>query len=425
VTTPSAALKLRLPNDWLEFARLYAARLIGLVLGTALTIVSARVLAPVGRGEFATVSAAVVLVAQALNLGMSSSLAVLFSRRRARIGDYRAHLVYVSLGWAAMLTAFGATQAWLHLPIGFGWWPALAAWVPLQLLGLYQAAALVALQDAKYLSLIELAGRGSALVLGGSALLVLGSDVRGFVAAVIASDGVVAALGAVRLARLPQARPVRPRRAARFFGAAVRLGLRAYPALVLGFLVIKSDILMLRLFRGPAETGIYSIASQLVDIALILPGIVGSLSLASVIRSSRPATELLRVMRPAAWSIFLLAAAMLALGHWAIVLVFGRPFEEAYRALALLVPGFICLALTGLLGQYFAARGFPLFLSLYWLLGFVTNLALNLALVPRFGLLAAASSSSVAYGLVFVLLWLRFRSEHARESTLPSEGTRS
>jgi O-antigen/teichoic acid export membrane protein len=182
---------------------------------------------------------------------------------------------------------------------------------------------------------------------------------------------------------------------------------------------------VLRLFRGPAETGIYSIASQLVDIALILPGIIGSLSLASVIRSPRPAAELVRIMRPAAWCIFLLAAAMLSLGHWAIVLVFGRPFEDAYRALAFLVPGFICLALTGLLGQYFAARGFPLFLSLYWLLGFLTNLALNLALVPRFGLFAAASSSSVAYALVFVLLWLRFRSERARESALPSEAPRS
>src|SRR5262249_37560772 len=157
---------------------------------------------------------------------------------------------------------------------------------------------------------------------------------------------------------VPQPRAVRPRRAARFFGAAVRLGLRAYPALVLGFLVVKSDILMLRLFRGPAETGVYSIASQLVDIAMILPGIVGSLSLPSVIRAPRPAAELVRIMRPAAWLILLLAAGMLALGHWAIVLVFGRPFEEAYHALVLLVPGFICLALTGLLGQYFAARGF-------------------------------------------------------------------
>ena len=85
---------------------------------------------------------------------------------------------------------------------------------------------------------------------------------------------------------------------------------------------------------------------------------------------------------------------MLAFGHWAIVLVFGRPFEGAYPALALLLPGFVCLALQGLLSQYFATRGFPLFISLYWLLGLAVNLTLNILLIPRFGLLAAAGSST-------------------------------
>jgi O-antigen/teichoic acid export membrane protein len=397
VTRPLAATLPRLSREWLEYSRLYAARMVGLVLGTALTIASARVLAPSGRGEFAAVSAAAVLGAQTLNLGLSSSLAVLFSRRRSRIGDYRAYLLYLAIGWGLLLAAVGLGQRWLGLPIPGTWWPALAAWVPLQLLGLYQSAALIALQDARWLSRIELAGRTSALALGGSVLFVLGSDVSAFIGAVIASDALVAVLGAIRLGRMPGRRPARPR-------------------LVLAYLVIKSDILLLRVLRGAAETGIYSIASQLVDIALILPGIVGSLSLAAVIRSSRPAEELMRVLRPTAWVIAALALAMLALGRWAIVLVFGAPFEGAYRALALLVPGFVSLALLGLLGQYFAARGFPMFLSFYWLAGLVTNVALNLWLVPRFGLTAAAASSSVAYILVFVLIWRRFRSERLREA---------
>ena len=410
-----AALLPRLSREWLEYSRLYAARMVGLVLGTALTIVSARVLAPAGRGEFAALSAAAVLGAQTLNLGLSSSLAVLFSRRRSRIGGYRVYLLYLTIGWGLLLAAVGLGQRWLGLPIPSAWWPALAAWVPLQLLGLYQSAALIALQDAKWLSRIELAGRASALALGGSVLLVLGGDVPAFLGAVIASDALVAVLGAVRLSRVPMRRSARPRRAARFFGAATAMGLRAYPPLVLAFLVIKSDILLLRLLRGAAETGVYSIASQLVDIALILPGIVGSLSLAAVIRSSRPAQELTRVLRPTAWVIAALALGMLALGRSAIVLVFGAPFEGAYRALVILLPGFVSLALLGLLSQYFAARGFPMFLSLYWLAGLATNLALNLWLIPRFGMLASAASSSVAYMLVFVLMWFRFRSERLRE----------
>jgi O-antigen/teichoic acid export membrane protein len=160
---------------------------------------------------------------------------------------------------------------------------------------------------------------------------------------------------------------------------------------------------------------VYSVASQIVDIALILPSTIGALALPSVIRAKRPAAKLLEVLRPAALLIIGLAVALLAFGHWGIVLLFGRPFEAAYPALVLLLPGFIFMALQGLVSQYFASRGFPLFLSLYWLAGFVANLTLNLLFVPRFGLLAAATTSSVAYGLVFLLMLRRYQTSYAME----------
>ena len=402
-------------HAWSGYAGLSMARLLAQVVGTALTVVSARVLAPGGRGEFVALSATAVLTAQTLNLGLSSSLAVLFSRRPARIGLYRRHLVRIAFGWASVLAVLAAALAWLAPGIGLPWWPLCVAWVPLQLLGLYQAAALVALQDAGALSRIELAGRSSALVLGCSSLLAFGSALFPFLLAVIAADALVATLGARRLARVSPVAPARGRQAVAFFRFAYRMGLRAYPPLLLGFLLIKSDVLVLRLMRGAAETGVYSIASQIVDVALILPTTIGALVLASVVRAERPARELLRAMRPAALAVFGLALGMLAFGHWAILWVFGRPFVGAYPALVLLLPGFVALALQGLLGQYFASRGFPVFVSVYWLIGLIVNVSLNLLLVPRFGFLAAAGSSSVAYGLVFFLMLRRFRAEYAAE----------
>ncbi len=402
-------------SAWLGYAGLSMARLLAQAVGTVLTVVSARVLAPEGRGEFATLSATAVLSAQLLNLGLSSSLAVLFSRRPARIGRYRLYLVHIALAWASFLAALTAVLSWLAPGSPLPWWPLCVAWVPLQLLVLYQAAALVALQDAKTLSRIELAGRCSAFALGGGALLAFGSALLPFLVAVIAADALVATLGARRLARVSRVEPAPRRQAVAFFHSAYGLGLRAFPPLLLFFLLVKSDILVLRLMRGAAETGIYSIASQIVDVALILPSTIGALALASVVRSKHPALELLRVLRPAAVVVGGLALAMLVLGHWAISWVFGPPFVGAYPALVLLLPGFVALALQGLLGQYFASRGFPVFVWVYWLLGLVVNVSVNVLLVPRFGLLAAAGSSSVAYGLVFALMLRRFRAEYARE----------
>jgi enterobacterial common antigen flippase len=400
---------------WRGYAGLSTARLVAQVVGTVLTVVSARVLAPEGRGEFAALAATAVLTAQMLNLGLSSSLAVLFSRRPARIGLYRLYLVRIAVAWGLLLAVLAAALAWLFPGRGLPWWPLCAAWVPLQLLGLYQAAALVALQDARTLARIELTGRSSALVLGVASLLAFGSALFPFLLAVIAADAVVAGLGARRLARVSRIEPAERRRAGAFFHAAYRMGLRAYPPLLLGFLLIKSDVLVLRLMRGATETGVYSIASQIVDVALILPTTIGALVLASVVRSERPARELLRAMRPAALAVGCLALGMLAFGHWAILWVFGRPFVGAYPALVLLLPGFVALALQGLLGQYFASRGFPVFVSVYWAIGLVVNVTTNLLLVPRFGLLAAAGSSSVTYALVFLLMLRRFRAEYAAE----------
>jgi O-antigen/teichoic acid export membrane protein len=397
-----------LSAEWLSYGRLYVARLAGLVVAAVLTVASARVLQPEGRGEFVTVSAMTVVGAQVLNLGLSSSLLVLFSRRPRRIGRHRLNLVYVALAWGAVLTLLGALASTFVRGWSFTWWPFWAAWIPLQLLGLYQGAALFALQDAKALSALEFIGRCFALVLGGVCLFAFADPIRPFLAAVILADGLVALLGARRLARVAPGTPTPVRRAGPFFRAALVMGLRAHPPLVLLFLVVKSDLLVLRLLRGAVETGIYSVASQVVDIALMLPKTIAALAFASVARAARPAAELLRILRPTGLVIGALAVALAIFGHWGIVLLFGRSFEGAYPALVLLLPGFVFMGLQSLLGQYFASRGFPMFMSYYWLLGLGVNLALNFLFVPAYGALAAAASSSVTYALVFLLMARRF-----------------
>jgi O-antigen/teichoic acid export membrane protein len=47
--------------------------------------------------------------------------------------------------------------------------------------------------------------------------------------------------------------------------------------------------------------------------------------------------------------------------------------------------------------------------------GLALNLALNLALLPRFGLAAAAASSTAAYGVMLLLAWRAF----ARRTSIP------
>ncbi|HXB57606.1 MAG TPA: polysaccharide biosynthesis C-terminal domain-containing protein [Vicinamibacteria bacterium] len=395
----------QLGEEWASYGRLYAARLVGVVAGMVLAVFSARALRPQGRGEFAALATATLVTAQILNLGLSSSLVVLFSRRPRRITRYRPYL-YVLPGLSMLLLAVAGAGIWLLAPSAvylLVWWPFCTIWIPLQLLGLHQAAALLATLGSKPLARIELTGRVTSVCLAGLSLLLFPASLPWFVGALIAADALVAFLGARHLARAFPLVTARSRHPTAFFKAALRLGFRAYPLLFLPFLLVKSDILLMRAFRGSGETGVYSIASQIIDIAQILPITIAAVALPSIVRHANPKQALLRLLRPTFALVLSLVVALVAFGYWGIVWIFGHAYADAYPALLLLLPGFVCLALQGLLSQYFGARGFPVVLSLYWFLGLAVNVSLNFILLPRFGLLAASVTSSLSYALVFGL----------------------
>lgn len=397
-------------SHWGRIAQLYAARIVGLLVGAGLSIVAARLLGPENQGNFATLKSAVLLGAQLTNVGLSSALIILFSRRRVRVGRYRHALYLWPIAVAVVLTALTvvlASQGWARPSATF--WFLASAWLPLQLLLVNQSSTLVALQETRMLGLLEAGGRFVALGLGTAALVLFPSRVDLFALALVCADLVIVAAGAWYLRSVapspPRARPG----TRKFMAAAFRLGLRAYPVLLIPFLLIRSDILLVAVLRGVREAGIYSIAAQLIDLGLVLPATAAALVLPSLTRTADAAGVIRESFRPLLLILVGLSVAMAAGGAVGIRLLFGERYAEAYPALLLLLPGFVCLGLEGLLAQYFAAGGFPPFLAFSWLAAFALNVILNVAFVPRFGFLAAAASSSVGYALIFGAVLLRFR----------------
>lgn len=399
-------------SHWGRIAQLYTARILGLFIGAGLSIIAARLLGPERQGTFATLKSAVLLGAQLTNVGLSSSLTILFSRRLARVGQYR-HALYV---WpiaiavvAALVSAVLALKGWAR-PNAMFWFLG-SAWLPLQLLLINQSSTLVALRETRVLGFLEAGGRIVALGLGTVSLLLFPSRVDFFALALVATDLVIVVAGALYLRSVAPATDPGRSGTRTFMAAAFRLGLRAYPVLLIPFLLIRSDILLVAVLRGAREAGIYSIAAQLIDLGLVLPATIAALVLPSLTTTSDRAGVIRRSFRPLLLILVGLSIAMAAGGAVGIRLLFGASYAEAYPALLLLLPGFVCLGLEGLLAQYFAARGYPAFITIAWLGAFAVNLVLNLVLLPRFGFLAAAASSSVGYALIFAAVAWRFRKE--------------
>ena len=377
---------------------------------------AARLLGPAGLGDFVIIVAGLGIGVQILNLGLSSSLLVLFSSNRSLISHQIWRLRLGCLACALILFLLGlSVESFVGDFEGpfLKWWTLWATWIPIRLLRLYHGASLHAIQASRAISVIEIGGKISALVLGLTSLLLFPGLVVGFVFALIISDVLILVAEAVFLrkgiSRVADA--FSSGGTARFLRNAIRLGLRAFPVLVLPYTLLKIDIFLLREYRGAAEAGIYSVAAQIIDCGLILPGTVAALGVATVVISDDRSAVILKLLRPVFFLALLASVILLAFGRVLVVLFFGRFYEDAYLALVILLPGFILLSSITILSQYFAARGYPLIVSLYWGTGLLVNVVLNLLSIPFYGMTAAAATSSLAYGLVFAFMCNRFLKE--------------
>lgn len=399
------------------YATVYAARLLSVAVGIALTTASARMLGPSGRGEFAFAAAGVAIGVQLFNLGLSSSLLVLFSRNQDSIARRLPSLWLLAAGLAALLAVSGLALANISSTLVDQirkWWFFWAFWIPIQLLGLYHSAGLNALRSAKAIAWLEIGGRLLAVGLGMTALFVFSGQVVSFVTALLISDALISLAGGTLLWRKRRPNEAGADSATRpFLGQALRLGLKAYSLLLLPYLLIKTDLLLLQFLRSARETGIYSISSQVIDFGLILPASIVGLGTAAVIGASDPPSAVLRLFRPVIYLVSAGAIAVALFGLPMIRFLFGAAYQDAYLPLLILLPGLICLSGVTTLSPFFASQDYPLFLSVYWGVGVLVNLGLNIELIPRYGMNAAAFTSSLGYGLVFGLVSWRFCKEGA------------
>jgi O-antigen/teichoic acid export membrane protein len=88
---------------------------------------------------------------------------------------------------------------------------------------------------------------------------------------------------------------------------------------------------------------------------------------------------------------------MALIGEWLIVTLFGVAYQPAYPALLALLPGLLGLCYASILRLDLIGKNRPATVSLMMGVGALLNLALNLLLIPSYGIVGAAAASSIAY----------------------------
>jgi O-antigen/teichoic acid export membrane protein len=112
-------------------------------------------------------------------------------------------------------------------------------------------------------------------------------------------------------------------------------------------------------------------------------------------------------------TLFVTAAGAIAAGAvspFVIPAVFGKAFADAVPAFLWLLPGTVALAGAKVLAAYVFSRGKPLLNAWIALATLVVTVAVDVVLIPAFGVTGAAAGASFAYILSLVLTALAYRS---------------
>lgn len=175
----------------------------------------------------------------------------------------------------------------------------------------------------------------------------------------------------------------------------------AWPMIISAVAVIiymKTDQIMIRIMIGIKEVGVYSAAMQIFSAWFTIPYII-TISLLPAISKLKQGNKIIYERRMTQlfslilWLSLIALAGSLVLGDFMITLAFGKSYEGASLVLKISMITAIFAAIGSVSARYFTIENMEKKLALRTFLAAIINIALNLFLIPIYGIYGAAIST--------------------------------
>lgn len=398
------------------------------ILQLLTVIVIARALGPEGNGQFAIAILFPTLIGRFLEFGMAPANAHFISSKK--VSAYTAFKT--SLSWSSLLVpaglAIGTVVIW---QTGNQWFPGIpltTLWLalatyPILLVQAFIASIFQGLQDFKAYNLVLLLQPAVTLVLALVAEALGIDTVNMLVAAYLAGSLVTLLVSYITLRHyLVGDRPT-PKAVRAYSQQIKRYALVVHVGTALSFFNYRVDAYLLNLLGNTADTGVYVIATQMVEKLWLLSAAVSVVMLPALSQlvddedKRRKITPLLYI-----WVLVLtgLAGCATAVLAAPIVLVlFGQGYEKAALIIQLLAPGIVAWSGARVLAHDIIARGQP-GLNAFMNTGvLLVNVVGNVLLIPQYGANGAAIATTIAYCL-FALQMVFFYTRIAKVQWKPA-----
>jgi O-antigen/teichoic acid export membrane protein len=402
-----------------QIAWTFATRLLMIFNSVAAGIIVARWLGTDGVGQLAVINVAVATIVQLGSFGLPSSNTYFIAQDQSHFRAAAVNSLIFALAIGSLL-ALGLSVVASLRPDWFGFIsPDLvqiaAVSIPFQLLGLIGLNILLALGKLREFNLLDLAGQSFVLINAVWVLLILNQGLTTLVTLNTAASMLVCAIIVVLVViSAKDLAEGRWRADIALLRRMITYGLKFHISILAGAIIIRADLLVVNHFRGAAEAGVYSVASQFALLLMLLPGVIATLLFPRVTSEQDARGE--TTCQVSRYTTFVMLLCCIAAVPFSLLLplIYGAAFAGATGLLWILLPGVYLMGLESVLVQHFNALGLPRAIPLYWIATLTLNLILVFALVPRYGAEGAAIASSISYAMIFALVALHFHTSTGR-----------
>ena len=184
---------------------------------------------------------------------------------------------------------------------------------------------------------------------------------------------------------------------------AKKLLIDSWPLVLSGLAVMiymRTDQIMIKEMLGEKEVGLYSAATRISEIWYFVPILITNSIFPAILNVKKDSPKYLFRLRVLfsvlVWIGILVAAITAFIYEWLIIFLYGQDYQQAGQVLMIHIWGGIFVALGAASGSWFVSENLQRYALYRTLLGASVNIALNFALIPKYGILGAAIGTVVA-----------------------------
>lgn len=364
-------------------------------------VVVTRHLGPEGRGIYTVISNLTLFFCLLFGEGIRRSNAVIVGKSIENLGKLFRFLLVHSLFLIILFSLiFSLAPSFSHLlpnitstHLLFGLSIALFTifWQSVQ-------ALLLGLQNIISFNLMFLVQTITIFCLNLLGVFIFNFDVNGFILSLFISAILTSLSGYFFLKKYHRFKKIN---SSPILGEYIKVGLKSLVSSFSMFLTLRGDIFLINFFLNPVQAGLYSVAVLFSEIVQKIPNVIGPLIISKTVVdfSNKPAMNTVRLVRVVfVFNLFVICILFFA-GDLIIDFLFGVTFKKAYAPLEFLLPALFFIAPGGIIHAYLIGRAYPKAIVIINVLVASLNICLNIIFIPQFGIIAAASISSITYFL--------------------------